>query len=240
MKRRRKGSTVALAVGATMVMGTAGAAHAASFSLSATTAGSDSQTLSFAKFDPALGTLTGVVFTLADSATSTSAAVTLSGAEGGTAQTTVLGDFAVSTGSGTQITASGSNTASCFTTGGFECDATSAGPGTPPIFSSPVTDTTDLLTYVGPTGFFDVFVTLDVNVVPPTSCTDDNQVPTCTHSGTATWTGDLTVAFQFLNEPPLPPPTGVPEPGMLSLLGAGLVGLGARLFGRGAATRHRR
>ena len=226
MKLRRKASTLALAVGATIAAGAVAPVEALSFSLGASATGApDAETLSFAKFDPSLGTLTGVVFTLSDSAATTIATATFSGGEGGTAQTTIGSLFRVETLSGIQISGNGSASTSCTAqndSGIDTCSSTSPVPGTPPTLTSPVTDTTDLGSYIGASGFFDVFFTLDPSVVGSV-CTPGS----CTHSGAASWSGDLSVAFQFLE----PPVTGVAEPTTLSLLGAGLLGLGARLFG---------
>ena len=245
MKLRRKASTLALAVGATMATGALTSAEALSFSLSAATGTPDSQTLSFAKFDPALGTLSGVTFTHSDSATSTTASVTLSGAEGGTATTTVQSVFKLDGPSDVQVTGNGSAAASCSAPGqagsgpGDECSADSVGPGIPPVLPAIVADNTDLGPYVGASGFFDVFISLEAVSPPEGTCTGV-PTPTCTHSGAATWSGDLAVSFLFLNEPPVVPPAGVPEPTTLSLLGAGILGLGARLLGLGARPRRRR
>lgn len=240
MKLRRNASTLALAVGATIAAGAVAPVEALSFSLGASATGApDSDTLSFAKFDPSLGTLTGVVFTLSDSSAVTTASVTFSGAEGGTAQTTVGSLFRVETLSGIQISGNGSASTSCTAANGpgdDTCSSTSPVPGTPPTLTSPVTDTTDLGDYIGPSGFFDVFVTLDPSVTASVCPVVNGATPTCTHSGSASWSGDLSVEFQFLAEPPV---AGVPEPTTLSLLGAGLLGLGARLLGLGAARRRR-
>jgi hypothetical protein len=208
----------------------AGAAPAAaetqSFSVNGTGSVSDvlSDTLSFDKFDTSLGTLTGVVFDLS-SDPSQSVTFSLSGGEGGNgAGETSVNFLASGPGNGGPITlfsGTGTAAAGCSdSSSGDLCTATDQTVSNA-TFTTPATvnGALDLPSYEGP-GTFNVDVNLDSLLIHTTSCAPSGfPAPTCTTTGSAAWSGDITVTFQF------DAPTNVPEPGTFGLFAAALGGL---------------
>ena len=228
MSLMRSTSAIALAIGASLAVGVCTPADALPFSLAASATGSDDlETLTFSKFDPALGTLTGVVFTLnQENFTDAQVSASFSAGEGGSASATVSSSFLISFNpSPTLFSGSGSATASCSASFGSSCSSPAASSSTDASFppTSTVTTPSVLAGVTGLGGFFDVFVELEVDASVG-SCLGNFSPAACNANGNAVWEGVLTVAFQF---DPTPVANPVPVPATLGLLGMGLIGLAA-------------
>ncbi len=232
MDLMRSVSTVALAVGASIAAGAFSAAQALPFSVSTLVNApsgdqdDDSDTLTFSKFDPALGTLTGVVFTLTGESNATNVQVsgTFFSGEGGNATASVNSTFSIS-GPGPITLFSGSDDAQAFCSGQSNCSTPPIDSGSPAAFppTSTVSGVGDLPNFIGLGGFFDVFVELDLTGGID-ACDDLFNEPSCAFEGRAQWNGTLTVEFRF--EPNVDPEP-VSAPATLGLLAASLIGLGA-------------
>ncbi len=229
-------STLAAMAGAGLLAATAAPAQAETLSFSTNTATQPDNTLSFDLFDPTLGTLTGVSFSLGNSAASVSATMSVSGGEGGAgAGTAVVNFLATGPGAGGPdaiplFQGNTSTTANCTSNGGGCSNTTSAGASI--NTSATVNGAADLPSYEG-IGTFDV----DVSGGPVNASTNacigfNGGTPICTTTGSATWTGDITVSFQFT-----PAETGVPEPGTFGLLAAALSGMAMLTRRRGITQR---
>lgn len=168
--------------------------------------------ITFSRFDPALGTLTGVRFIL-ESRTGTQALVHLS--ETGTgysATATTTSSFRVEVNDpaigvifgphGQSVSASCSDRP-CTDTRNEPSDFDGAF----------VVDLTDLALFIG-TGTFDVALLFEGDI--SSSCIY------CLLEGSVSWRGDIALEYTYD-----PVATAVPEPGALALMGAGLAGLAA-------------
>jgi len=224
-------SALALLAGAGLLAATAGPAQATITNqpFSVDTAGTAVEPLSFSQFDPSLGTLTGVKFTLGNSVTTEISTLAITGGEGsGTASMSVGFDIKGPGQAGplvlTLFSGTGSATSSCNTGSGGACNSSANDTTTPPSFTNPktVNSATDFAPYEG-LGTFTVDVDLTGPVLGHTCVPKPNFSLTCTPGGEGTWTGDLTVDFLF---DPASPPSEVPEPASLGLFAASLAGLG--------------
>ena len=233
MDLMRTVSTVALAAGLSLVAGAAAQAETEAFSRTATlTVGSGTgPALTFDSFDPSLGTLTGVVFSIANEVVSTTAAVigSFSGGEGGSASATIRSEFHVFQipGAGDLFKVIGGGKSSCSSSGiPDNCINTFNDPGTEsvPTFPATVTftDPSDLENFVddGSSPTFEIFVVARSILTADTCINNAGGSATCIPVGTVRWDGSLSVEFRFD-----PAPSAVPVPATLGLLGAGLVGL---------------
>lgn len=175
----------------------------------------DSFSLTFNKFNPALGTLTGVLFGL-DSVTQTFADIGVPASQFNLPGTTnAFGKFElrIIPFFGTTATV-GLATATCSPDESFQqCESTGSHfqgfTGTFPVAAGAVDD------LVGP-GTFDVELTYSASLVG-LSCPQDLE---CEHTGRILWDGTLTVEYTYIAET-----AAVPEPGALALFGVGLAGL---------------
>jgi hypothetical protein len=226
MQTRYRVSAAALIAGAGLTVGSADAATMP-FSLSATGDGFDSQTISFAKFDSSLGTLSGVTFSLTSSETLKSG-FSLTGGEGGSGSASMSVSFEIN-GPGivgpTLFSGLGGATSSCTDTVlPADCTNLVNDTTTNPSFTSPfLVPLADLGNYAGG-GTFDVVLDMDLFDVGVVSCIPARSVPpTCSATAEATWSGELEVTFLFTPNPGGPP--RVPEPGTLGVLAFSLAGL---------------
>ncbi len=222
---------MALAIGASIAAGAYAPAHAEtlSFSLSGGPGPGaiESDTLSFSRFDPALGTLTGVTFSLANETTTASVSVTgnFSGGEGGNASARNFTFFTVlAPNGGTLLERTGSAFADCDTFGST-CSDTDTSVEAPPAFpnTAAVNLPTDLSDFIdnGGTPSFNVGLAVDFSAIP-FNCFGSAGPGDCSQTASAAWQGDLTVTFTFDAAA-----DAVPAPATLGLLGAALIGLGA-------------
>ena len=187
---------------------------------------SDSQSVSFAQFDPSLGTLSSVQFSLSDVNTAIRSFLSFGGAQGGTgaAMTTATFTIQVPGGGGpTSVTLySEQGTAETSCTTATNCEDGPPGAVTLPSFapSALVDLASDLTPYVG-LGSFDAVFMLDELMELQTCEGNSGQQVLCTASGEATWTATLSVNYNFT-----PASGDVPEPAILLLFGTALAGLG--------------
>lgn len=224
MDLMRSVSTAALAVGLTLI---AGAADATTFGRFATLAiGSGTgPALSFDRFDPALGTLTGVVFSLSSSEIQTTASISMTNGEGGSASAAIRSEFRVFQVGGVSsiFSQNGSATSSCTDSNfSFTCSNPLTDSEVLPALpvSRTYTSPSDLANFIaaGPDTTFEVFVVARA-IVESVTCSPDQAI--CTADGTTTWNGALTVAYRF----DAAPESEVPAPTPLVLLGASLAAL---------------
>lgn len=187
--------------------------------------GTGQQDLSFDLFDSSLGTLTGVTFELESEVTATVNIQVLPGTGGETYNATGVNNsrFKVSTGltGGTPIfDATFPVDASCAAQNPPDCHASDA-LADPTLFSGTYPVPGGLAAFLGSGTFLAM---LDfANQLSTTICQNENGPQTCSVTGTAGWSGTLSLTYTYtLAE------TGggeVPEPVGLSLLGIGLLGL---------------
>jgi hypothetical protein len=216
-------SALAVMAGAGVLAATAAPARAQqTLSFSTDSATQPDNMLNFNQFDPTLGTLTGVSFALTNSAASVSATITLTGGEAGFGAGEAVVDF-LATGPGAggpgSIQLFGDNQTADVDCPGADCSATNSATGS---FSSPATvnGPADLPSYEG-AGTFDVDVNVGSLSASTATCMGfSGPTPTCTTTGDATWSGDITVSFQYT-----PAATEAPEPGTFGLLAAALGGM---------------
>jgi hypothetical protein len=213
--------TMAVMAGAGLLA--AANAQAQTDPFSVTTPSTETNTLSFSQFDPTLGTLTGVSFALSNSAATLNGLMTLTGGEAGFGAGAAVVDF-LATGPGAggpgAIQLFGDNQTATVSCGSANCTDPNSVNGS---FASPATvnGPTDLPSYEG-LGTFDVDVSVASFNASTATCMGFNNgpTPTCTTTGSATWTGDITVSFQYT-----PAVTEAPEPGTFGLLAAALSGM---------------
>ncbi|MEQ9643074.1 MAG: choice-of-anchor E domain-containing protein [Alphaproteobacteria bacterium] len=216
-------SAVAL-VGVTTMLATPAAA--VPFSVSATSPGSDSVNLFFNQFDPSLGNLVAVIFSLSGSSTTTTLGISASGAEGGIfAVATGQADYDIVGPNGTLFNGNGQANASCNDFNVPFCESETDSATEPDFIPSTLNELSpgdDLTPYTGG-GQFSVSVTATANEPNFTVCADLLDLASCSGTTGAAWVGDLSVEFQF---DPVEDSEDVPAPATLALLGFGLLGLG--------------
>jgi len=184
--------------------------------------------LSFDRFDPALGTLTGVVFSLANQQASTFATTSgnFSAGEGGTATGRTQSTFEVLPGGLFALFQATGEAFSTCTSFSSNCSNPNNTSETAPDFI-PLSRTVDfdLANYTDNGVDTEFSVTVDLGAIadifscfqgPPFAGAD------CTAGGGAIWQGSLTVTFEFERNV-----DQVPAPATLAVLGASLIGLGA-------------
>ncbi len=211
---------LAFVAGAGLLAAGSAAAETLPFTVAGTGSVGDvlSNELDFTKFNPAMGTLTGVVFDLS-SLSSQHATIAISGGEGGNgAAETSVNFLATGPDNGGPITlfsGTGTADANCALFSTPSCPQTDNGAVSNPTFTSPVTVSGALaLPFYEGTGTFPVDVNLDSLKFQTTSCFPGD---TCTATGSVGWAGDVTVTFQY--------DATVPEPGTFGLFAAALGGL---------------
>ncbi len=232
MDLMRSVSTMALAIGASIVVGAVAPVHAETelFSLQVgpRQVSPDSTVLSFDRFNPALGTLTGVVFSLANDQVSTNARTSgnFSGGEGGTStgrtQSTfeILpeGLFALFQESGEAISTCTSEISNCSNPNNTSETTSDFAPLSRTIDF-------DLANYTDNGVDQQFSVTVELGAITQVfSCFQGFPFAgaDCTAGGGAIWQGSLSVAFEFERNV-----DQVPAPATLALLGASLIALGA-------------
>jgi hypothetical protein len=226
MRSGKEGIALAALAGVTLLVGGIEAARAdtttpetESFDIGTVNADVNSSTnLTFDKFNPALGTLTGAKFTL-ESSTDTTAYVEVNAAEEsfGEGSTDNSSSFEVQVNTPVVGTLFGpiepSATAFCSTEESSSCEDSQSDPQsfdgtfTVPINGGNIGD------FVGP-GTFDA--ELLYSAFLETGCENAE----CFHDGTISWSGTLSVEYTY-------DPVAVPEPGTLALFGVGLAGAAA-------------
>lgn len=241
MKLLQNVSAIALAVGASLAVNHAAPAQAASriFSLEAGPgiSGTADTILTFDRFDSALGTLTGVVFSLASDKPDLFASVSgsFSSGEGGTASARTTSLFEVAdVPSGNQIFGASNGTAQSTCTGaGASCVGPAPDEVNLPVFSAltqtfelDLSEGEDLSRFKkdGADTQFDIRVFVQFETTVFTCLQGSSSAGAdCSVSGGASWAGSVDVEFLF---DPAVEPSPVPAPATLGLLGAGLIGLG--------------
>lgn len=207
-----------------LLLGGAGAADAANFSVGFPT-GSSSQLVGFNQFDPGLGTLTQVDVTLSNVIVGgEGSAFSITGAEGGSFGSTGFSASLRITPpvGGNVFLAAISATSGCTVTSGDSCFDSHL-PISPAFVPNPasITGAPNLAPFIGlgtvdlTAGVFDFqedSLICDLNQQGTGSCIPANGI---------TWSGTLIVNYQFT-----PAETGVPEPASLAVFGLGLAGLG--------------
>jgi hypothetical protein len=224
---------LAAAAGAGLLAAGSAGAATLPFSLGPTQ-GSANQTLTFDKFDPADGTLTGVQFSLASN-TSIGATFQLTGAEGGTGGSNTTAGFTVlAPGDGGPLGVlfgGGVLQLGCTANRDVDlCTDSDTLTTLPDPFVSPFTlsDPLDLAFYEG-AGTFDVEMTIfAITFLNP--CVGFGPAAQCSIDVAVSWQGELAVTYLF-EKPGNPPGGDVPEPGALLFLALGLPAL-ARLRAR--------
>lgn len=228
MPTGRKTIALAVATAVTLLIGGVEGARAATVSDSQTFSigpadvpVSDSFSLTFNKFNPALGTLTGILFSLDPNFNLTQTRANIVVPPGqviSPGRTQVTSSFEVqSLGLGTIFgPASGLATATCTSEIPAQgCDSSDNNfEGFGGTFAVPGGA---LAGFVGP-GTFDVDLVYSaalVNLLCPASLQ-------CEHTGNIVWDGTFAVEYTYITET-----VAVPEPGALALFGLGLAGLAA-------------
>lgn len=233
MDLMRTVSTVALAAGLSLVAGTAAQAETEAFVRAATlTVGSGTgPALTFDSFDPSLGTLTGVVFSLVNDDFATNAAVAgnFTSGEGGSASAKIRSEFHIFQipGVGDLFKEIGGAESSCISlSGGCTNPVNDSGSEAAPTFPATVTftDPADLEHFIddGSSPTFGIFVVARALLTGSTCVGNFGGAATCVPTASVNWAGSLSVEFRFD-----PAPSEVPVPATLGLLGAGLAGLAA-------------
>lgn len=169
-----------------------------------------SQAYLFNRFNPALGTLTGVTFTL-QSNTETNVSINIFGGSG---QTTNNSSFEVQLTNPNIGTLFGPQTAepstNCQSAEESCSNSNSAASAFNGVFNVPG----------GGIGDFVGLLSYGVDFLYATNLVTFCEASECEPLGNITWSGNLTVDYTY------DPSVAVPEPGALALFGAGLVGLG--------------
>lgn len=187
--------------------------------------------LTFQRFDPALGTLTAVVFSLtSDIGISALVAGSFSGGEGGSASVNVDAAFALYQIPGVGVIANTTALASAT------CTAAATSPSVggvqsclqsePPVLGSLDATRTfavadDLSGFIDDGSLHQFSVTVAAEVTRGTTTCSPASPAGCGYRGGATFEGIVTVDFVFRPAADSP----VPEPGSLALLSAGVLGL---------------